>query len=76
VAARIPAEPEIERAQPLSAPAHAARRGELEHAIDEISCVVAALLGQTGAPPDARMAPRHVLGVRTADESFTEGAAA
>jgi hypothetical protein len=61
--------------QPLSAHEHAARRAALEHAIDELSYVVAALNDQAGAPPDVLMAPWHVLGVRL-DATESEGAAA
>ena len=60
----------------MSAAAHAARRSELEHAIDEISYVVAVLLEQAGAPPDALIAAWHVLGVLVEEESFASGAVA
>jgi hypothetical protein len=65
----------VTRAQPLSQAEHAERRGELEHAIDELSYVVAALLERTDLPPDEKMAPWHHLGVRVA-ESDEEVAAA
>jgi hypothetical protein len=61
----------IERAQPLSQAEHAARRREIEHAIDELSYSVAALSEQA----DPLMAPWHVLGVRTVEEETAPAAA-
>ena len=66
----------VTREQPLSAHEHDERRIALEHAIDELSYVVAAMLEQSGAPPDVLMAPWHVLGVRVEEGFEQEDAAA
>ena len=54
----------ITQTQPLSQGEHAARRSELERAIDETSYTVSALRNEAGELPDPLCGPQHFLGVR------------
>jgi hypothetical protein len=66
----------VESTQPMPKAQLEVRCAELERGIDELSYIVATALEQAGAPPDAKMEARHVLGVRVDAEATQEGVAA